>query len=187
MDFHYHVEYTQRITPTAKTLLVHLLDESVDVLLTVTKITTFNVMLELASAEATVGVGQLEGPQEVRGLLEVGSNGEDLVDQILNADQAVLAERIFDKLVVGQRNALLVDLAISTLVDELADRLQVGITVSDVWVDNGQHLLSGLGQLDEDTVVDLEKTEELEDLARLGGNLVDTIFNQYMSGFLDSG
>jgi cyanophycinase-like exopeptidase len=34
--------------------------------------------------------------------------------------------------------------------------------------------LGGLGQPDEDTIVDLEKTEELEDLARLRGNLVDT-------------
>jgi len=158
-----------------RTLLVHLLDESVDVLLAVTKITTLDVMLELASAEATVGVGQLEGPQEVGCLLEVGSDCEDLVNQILNADKAVLAERVFDQLVVGQRDALFVDLAISTLVDKLTDRLQVGVTIGDVWVDNGQHLLSGLGQLDEDTIVDLEKTEELEDLARLGGNLVDTL------------
>jgi hypothetical protein len=35
--------------------------------------------------------------------------------------------------------------------------------------------LGGLGQPDEDTVVNLEKSEELEDLARLGGNLVDTV------------
>lgn len=133
-------------------------------------------MLELASAEATVGVRQLEGPQEVAGLLEVGSDGEDLVDQILNTDKAVLSKRFLDQLVVGQRNALLVDLAISALVDELADRLQVGITIGDPRVDNGQHLLRGLGQLDEDTIVDLEETEKLEDLAGLGCNLVDTEF-----------
>lgn len=131
-------------------------------------------MLEFAGAESTVGVGQLEGPQEVGSLLEVGADGEDLVDQILDTDEAVLAEHILDDLVVGQGNALLVDLAISTLVDELAHRLQVGIAVGNVGVDDGQHFLRGLGQLDEDTIVDLEETEELEDLAWLGGNLVDT-------------
>ena len=131
-------------------------------------------MLEFAGTEATGGVGQLEGPEEVGSLLEVGADGEDLVDQILHTDDTVLAKRIFDDLVVGQGNALLVDLAVSTLVDEFAHGLQVGVAVGDVGVDNGQHLLGGLGQLDEDTVVDLEETEELEDLAGLGGNLVDT-------------
>jgi hypothetical protein len=133
-------------------------------------------VLELASAEAAIGVGQLEGPQEVVCLLEVGSDGEDLVDQVLNADNAVLAKGVLDKLVVSQRDALLVDLAISTLVDELTYGLEVGVTVSDIWVDNGQHLLGSLGQLDKDTIVDLEESKELENLARLGSNLVDTIY-----------
>ena len=132
-------------------------------------------MLELSGTETAVGVGQLEWPQEVACLLEVGSDGEDLVDQILHADDAVLAEVVFDKLVVGQSDALLVDLSVSTLVDELSDGLEVGVAVGDVWVDNGQHLLGGLGQLDEDAIVDLKKSEKLEDLARLGSNLVDTL------------
>lgn len=132
-------------------------------------------MLELAGAEATVGVGQLEGPQEVVGLLEVGANGVDLVDQILHADNAELAEVLLDDLVVGEGNTLLVDLAVTALVQELTDGLQVGVTVGDVGVDNGQHLLGGLGQADEGTAVDLEQTEELQDLAGLGGNLVDTV------------
>ena len=35
-------------------------------------------------------------------------------------------------------------------------------------------MLGSLGDLDEDTVVDLEQSEELEDLAGFGGDLVDT-------------
>lgn len=135
-------------------------------------------MLELASAEATVGVGQLEGPQEVVGLLEVGANSVDLVDQILHADNAELAEVLLDDLVVGEGNTLLVDLAVTALVEELTDGLQVGVTVGDVGVDNGQHLLGSLGQADEGTAVDLEQTEELQDLAGLGGNLVDTVWKE---------
>lgn len=155
--------------------LVHLADETVDVLLTVTGVTTLDVVVELAGAEATVGVGQLEGPQEVVGLLEVGADGVELVDQILHADNAELAEVLLDDLVVGEGNTPLVDLAVTALVQELTDGLQVGVTVGDVGVDNGQHLLGGLGQADEGTAVDLEQTEELQDLAGLGGNLVDTV------------
>jgi hypothetical protein len=157
-----------------KPALVHLSDQGVDVLLTVTVVTTLDEVLEFPSVEATVGVGQLEGPQEVAGLLEVGADGKDLVDQVFHAHDAVFAQSVLDQLVVGESNALLVDLSIATLVDELTDGLEVGIAVSDIRVDNGQHLLGGLGQFDEDTTVDLQEAEQLEDLARLRGNLVDT-------------
>lgn len=132
-------------------------------------------MLELASTETTVGVGQLEGPQEVVGLLEVGANGVDLVDQILHTDNAVLAEVLLDDLVVGEGNTLLVNLTVTALVQKLTDGLQVGVTVGNVGVDNGQHLLGSLGQADEGTAVDLQQTEQLEDLAGLGSDLVDTM------------
>ena len=132
-------------------------------------------MESLLVSETTSGVGQLEGPQEVGGQLEVRADGVDLVDEILNADNAVLAKGLLDDGVVGQGDALLVDLAISTLVDELTDGLQVGLTVGDVGVDQLEHLGGGLGQADKDTVVDLEKTQQLEDLAGLGGNVVDTL------------
>jgi hypothetical protein len=163
-----------RGTPSRRLHLVHLSDEGVDVLLTVTSVTTLDVVLELAGAEATSGVGELEGPEEVVGLLEVGANSVDLVDQILHADNAVLAEGLLNDLVVGKRDTLLVDLSVTTLVDELTDTFEVGVTVSDVGVDDGQHLLGGLGETDEGTVVDLDQTEKLQDLARLRSNLVDT-------------
>jgi hypothetical protein len=163
-----------REPPWRRLHLVHLSDESVDVLLTVTSVTTLDEVLELAGAEATSGVGELEGPEEVVGLLEVGANGVDLVDQILHADNAVLAKGLLNDLVVGERDTLLVDLSVTTLVDELTDALKVGVTVSDVGVDDGQHLLGGLGEADEGTVVDLDQTEKLQDLAGLRSNLVDT-------------
>ena len=125
--------------------------------------------------EATERVGQLEGPEEVGGLLEVGANSEDLVDQVFHAYDAVLAEVLLDDGVVGKSDALLVDLTVTTLVDELTDSLEVGVTPSDEGLDDLEHLNGGLGQTDKDTVVDLEKTEELEGLALLGVNLVDTL------------
>lgn len=132
-------------------------------------------MLELAGAEATGGVAELERPQEVGGLLEVGADGEDLVDEILHADNAVLAEVVLNDSVVSEGNALLIDLAVTSLVDELLDGLQVGVTVGDPGLNDLEHLSGGLGDLDEDTVVNLKETEKLEDLAGLGGHLVDTL------------
>lgn len=143
--------------------------------LTVAKVTTLDEVLELPGTEATSGVGQLEGPEEVAGLLEVGANGVDLVDQVLNADNAELAEVLLNDGVVGQRDALLVDLAVTALVHKLADGLEVGVTVGDVGLDDLQHLSGSLGKLDEDAVVDLEQAEKLEGLALLGVDLVDTL------------
>ena len=158
-----------------KNPLVHLADKGVDSLLAVAKVTTLDEVLELAGTESTSGVGELEGPEEVGGLLEVGADGVDLVDKILNTDNAVLAEVLLNDGVVGKSNALLVNLTVTTLVDELLDGLQVGVTVGNPGLDNLEHLSDGLGDLDEDTVVDLEETEELKDLAGLGGHLVDTL------------
>lgn len=76
--------------------LVHLLNESIDVLLSVTKVTTFDVVLELSCSEASGWVAELEWPQEVRGLLEVWSNGVDLVNQVFHADHAELAQVVLN-------------------------------------------------------------------------------------------
>jgi hypothetical protein len=154
--------------------LVHLADEAVDELLTVTSVSTLDEVLELALAETTVGGRELEGPEEVRGLLEVGANSEDLVDEILNGDDAELAEGSLNEGVVGEGNALALNLSVSTLVDQLADGLEVGFTIGDPRLNNAEHLNGSLGETDEDTVVDLEETEQLQDLTGLGGNLVDT-------------
>ncbi len=141
--------------PALTTYLVHLADKTVDLLLSVTQITTLDEVLELAGAEATVGVAELEGPQEVGGLLEVGADGVDLVDQVLNADNTVLAQVLLNDGVVGKGDTLLVDLSVSTLVDELLDALEVGVTIGDPRLNDLDHLSSGLGNTDKDTVVDL--------------------------------
>lgn len=95
--------------------LVHLPDQLVDVVLPVAQVTSLNKVLELPLVEAAVRAVKLERPQEVRGLLEVGANGVDLVDKVLHADHAVLLEVLLNDLVVSQRDALLVNLSVSTL------------------------------------------------------------------------
>ena len=69
---------------------VHPPDKLVDEVLSVSSITTFNVVVPLL-LKSTEWCLKLERPQEVVGLFEVRSNGHDLVDQILHADDVVLS------------------------------------------------------------------------------------------------
>lgn len=77
-------------------------------------------MVSLLAPAAGGGV-ELEGPQEVGGILEVGADSEDLVDEVLNALNVVrLAELALDNKVVGDWHTLAVVLNIAALVDQLA-------------------------------------------------------------------
>lgn len=69
--------------------LVHPPDESVDLVFPVTSVTSLHEVGGLLVHAAT-GRGQLEGPQEVVGDLEVLAYGVDLVDQVLNTDDAIV-------------------------------------------------------------------------------------------------
>ncbi len=53
-------------------------------------ITTFNVMPGLLSI-STTGIAQLEGPEEVVGLLKVRADSHNLMDQVLDANDTILA------------------------------------------------------------------------------------------------
>lgn len=71
-------------------------------------------MLEFPLAEASSWAVELEWPQKVGCLLEVGPHCVDLVDKILHTDHAILSEILFNNLIVSQREALLVNLAITS-------------------------------------------------------------------------
>merc|ERR1712019_179312 len=153
--------------------LDHFLQEVIDLVLSATEVSTLDKVVGLLSP-STSWVVQLEGPQEVGGVLEVGSNSEDLVDQILNTDDSHLAQLVLDDVVGGDWSSVSVNLDKSTLVDEIANSLQVGAPVGDVGLADPEHVGGGLVHLDEDSVVDLPQSEELEHLLDLGGDLVDT-------------
>lgn len=155
--------------------LVHLLDQVVDELFSVTSVTTLDEVEELSGSETTVRVGQSEWPQEVVDLLEVWTNSEDLVDQVLNGDDTVLTQSSLDDLVVRQSNSLVVDLTETSLVDQLSNGSQVRVTVGDVWLSQLEQLRGSLGDLDEDTSVDLGQSQQLQNLSWLRWDLVDTL------------
>lgn len=152
----------------------HLAQQTVDLVLAVAKVAAVDVVVGLL-APAAGGRVELEGPQEVGGVLEVGANGEDLVDEILDALNVVrLTELALDHKVVGDGHTLTAVLHETALVDQRAHRLQVGVAPGDVGLGDAEHVNRGLVQLDEHTVVDLAQAEKLEDLADLGRHLVDT-------------
>ena len=139
--------------------LIHLLDQRIDLLLPIPQIPPLDEMLELSRPEPTRRIGQLEWPQEIARLFEVGPHGHNLMHQILHADDTEFAQILLDDLVVGEGDSLLVDLSVSTLVDEVADGLHGGIAICDVGFDHFEHFGGGFGDFDKNTVVDLEETQ----------------------------
>lgn len=154
--------------------LDHLSQQLVDSLLSITSITTLNEMLELSRPPPTRRITQLEGPQKVVGLLEIGSNRENLMDQILHTLNSIFAQRLGNERIIRQWNTGAVYLAVSALVDEVTNGLEVGFAVGDVGLHDLEHFLGRFGEFDEDSVVDLQETKELQDFSRLWCHFIDT-------------
>lgn len=124
--------------------------------------------------EPVEGRGELEGPQEVVGLLEVGTDSPDLVDEVLDARDTVLTELTIDDAVVGKRDALTVNLSVASLVDEGSHSVSGGVSVSDIWFNHSDHVDGSSVQTNEHAVVELSESQKLHDLLLLGRQLVDT-------------
>ena len=136
--------------------------------------TAFVEVVQLLADEATLGGGQLDGPQEVGDLLEVRTHSEDLVDDILNAVNTKVTKTSLDDLVGAQGNSLAVHLTETALVDKVANGLQGRVTVGDERLNQSEHLDGGTVDANEDTVVDLSQSEKLKDLLHLRRNTDDT-------------
>lgn len=148
----------------------------VDVFFSVTSRTTLDEVLELSSnTPATAWVRQLEWPQEVVSLLEVWTNSVDFVDQVFDRFNTVLTQDGFNNSVVSQWDSLLVDLTVTSLVDQLSDGRQGWVTNSTVLFNQLQQFGGSLGNLDEDTGVDLSQSQQLEDLSGLWWDLHNTL------------
>lgn len=68
---------------------------------------------------------QREYKMEGTHLLEIGACCGNLVDEILNGKDIIFAESLLDNGIVCERNALFVDLAVTTLVDQFTHGLQI--------------------------------------------------------------
>ena len=72
------------------TVLDHFSQKVVDFVFPVAEVAALNEVVGLLPPAAGRGV-QLERPQEVGGIPEVGSDGKDFVDEVLDTDEVVLA------------------------------------------------------------------------------------------------
>lgn len=99
-----------------ESLLIHLPNETVNGILSVSKVTTFNKMVGLP-IEASGWVVQLEWPQKVTRSLEIWTNCEDLMNQVLYTYDVTSAQSSFNNGVISDGNSLFVHLGKSTLVD----------------------------------------------------------------------
>ena len=89
--------------------LDHFLQEVIDLVLSATEVSTLDKVVGLLPP-ATGGVVKLEGPQEVGGVLEVGSDGQDLVDQILHTDDSHLAKLALNDVIGGDWGTVSINL-----------------------------------------------------------------------------
>lgn len=60
----------------------------------------------------------------------------------------------------------------------MADGFEVWFTVGNVGLNDLEHFLGCFGEFDEDTVVNLEQSEELQDFSWFGSHLVDTVVSK---------
>src|SRR5271156_4371456 len=99
-------------------------------------------MLELSCPPSARRIAQLERPQKVVCLLEIRSNRENLMNQILNTLNSIFAQGLGNEGIIRQWNTRAVYLSVSTFVDEVTDRLEVGFAVCDVRLGDLEHFLS---------------------------------------------
>jgi len=104
--------------------LDHLSQKFVDLVLPVAEVTTFNEVVGLLPPAARRRI-QLERPQEVASILEVLANSHDLVNDVLNADHAVLAKDILNDIIGRNGDTPTLNLGIASLIDKLPHRLEV--------------------------------------------------------------
>lgn len=67
-----------------------------------------------------------------------------------------------------------VNFSVTSFVHKLFNRLEIGVSPGDIRLDNSQHVDGGFVELDEDSIVDLQQTEQLQYFPYFGGNFVDT-------------
>ncbi len=135
------------------------------------------VRITLGSSESLFGGGKLEGPKEVVSFFEVGTAGNDFMDKIFNTDDAELAQGFLDDLVVDKGKSLVVQLSVASLVNHLADGALGQVSIGNVGLDAAEHVDGGSVEFDKTSVMDLAEAQELQDLLRLGCELVDTTRN----------
>lgn len=115
-----------------------------------------------------------EWEEEIVDLFEFRSKVVNLIDDVLDALDAVLSESLFDDLVLDQWDSLSVELSISSLVNQSLNSALGWESISDIWLDLSEHVHWGLVVLDENSVADFSKSEKREDFSLFWSDLGKT-------------
>jgi len=97
----------------------------------------------------------------------VGTDTVDFSDQVFNANDVEFAEFLLNNFIGGEGNSLLVDLAVTSLIDQVSNSGSGRITESNKGLDLLDHVKSSSVDSDEDAIVYLSESEQLEDLSDL--------------------
>ena len=100
------------------------------------------------------------------------------MDEILNTGDSVFTEFSLNNGVISDWDSSSLDLTATSLVDEFADGLSGWITVGNEWLDHLDHVPCGFVKFDENGVVQLSQSEELQNFLWLWGKLSDTVRNK---------
>lgn len=100
------------------------------------------------------------------------------MDQIFSTDNVELAKLILNDLITRDGYALSINFNESTFVDQFSHRLKIWVTPGNVRFTNTEHIDRGFVKFNEDSIIDLTETEQLEDFAYFRGYLVNTETSQ---------
>jgi len=101
-------------------------------------------------------------------------NSENVVDNVFYANDVAFTKVVLYELVVLEGNALAVDFTVTTLVYELANGLEIRISVCNEWFHQVKHLHHRFRHSDEHGIVELTQTQQFQDLAGLRAHTIDT-------------
>ena len=104
---------------------------------------------------------EFERPEEVVCFLEFRSTSRDFVNELFNVVNAVFTKFLSNNSVIRKRKSVSVNLTISTFIDQTRDSVTSGITESDMGFNPSDHVPSGFVKFNEDTIMELSKSEEL--------------------------
>jgi hypothetical protein len=153
--------------------LKHSSNQGVDFFFSISPVTS---LLERMSfvVESALGGVELKGPEEVVGFLEMRTTGDEFVDQFFDRLNTDSAQTLLNDFIGSKRDSLLIDLSVSSLVDQIRNEVSGGVAKGDIRFNLLKHIQSGSVYSDQSGVVDLSKSEQLEDLSDLRSQMVDT-------------
>ncbi len=134
------------------------MDKVVDEVLSWTMSTSIEITVSLLFNSTSWRV-ESEREEEVVDLLEFKTEVVNLVDDILDASDAVLSESLLDDLVLDKRDSLSVEFSESSFVDERFDGTLGWESVGNVRLDLSEHVHGSLVVLNEHGISDLSKSE----------------------------